>query len=66
MTATFKCIVKNRKTFETFEYTYATAIVLSTLGTYHQLQVTYFTDSSLTTSGNTTFDYDDYNVYIVR
>lgn len=66
MTATFKVIVKNRKTFETIEHTYATAVVLSTLGAYHQLQVTAFTDSTLTTSGNTNYDYDVYNVYIVR
>lgn len=67
MAATFKVIVKNRKTFETIEHTYATAVVLSTLGdVYHQLQVTYYTDSTQSLAGNSYYDYDLYNVYIVR
>ena len=64
--ATFRVIIKNRKTFQTIEHTYATAIVLSTLGTYKQLQVTAYTDSTYQTVGNTYYDYDEYFVYLVR
>lgn len=67
MNPTFRVIIKNRKTFQTIEHTYATAVVLSLLGdTYKQLQVTAYTDATQATSGNAYYDYDEYFVYLVR
>ena len=67
MNATFRVILKNKKTFETIEHTYSTAIVLSTLGdVYHRIQITYYTDETQASAGNSYYDYDQYYVYLVR